>query len=845
VDVPIPDPEADGEVIIITADRREKDLQDYSGTASAFSGDQLASVGIGGVTGLSAVVPGLQVGTQEGNTELYVRGIGSDNNTELGDPGVALHLDGVYIPRPRGAGMLFFDVERVEVNSGPQGTLRGRNALGGTVNIITAQPRLDQVDAYVEGEIGSYQSRVYRAMFNQPFADKVAVRVAAYSNSHEPYFENGGPIRSIKAGESADDYAVRLTTKWQPTSAFSATVSYDYLRERGSGYTGANYQNLLTRIDDNGEPAPVDPNSLDDPRRVVYVGDQPFVDTYHHGGRFTASYDTGPVVVEFNGSARALRYQQQTGSNLGVAYPGYDGSTIPREDTDRRGASYWDTSSTSYIGEVRVFSNDDARVRWTSGLFGFYEKQKTFLGSTSDPAAYFGGVEFSMPNVKGNSVAGYADATADIIPKKLRLLGGARVTRDFKSRKDGLAAIWGFDFDGGRFGTEGFRYRGVDRPKVDFSKDARTLFLEGIEAFGARDTVPEVLCADPIAPEGAILNADMSCSNGFRSNFRPASIVKQDNESTDTFVDWRVGAEYDLSFDSLLYTTLSSGHKAGGFNDTLFTGDGEPLFNSEYAPESLIALEVGSKNIFNNGKFRVNGSGFGYMYTDQVFQAIIATGPDPDPADPNNDAPAAAVRQNVASTLILGLELDVGYQLPYGLTAAANVLLLDAHFDDGTLVNDSRLSFGISDYLVDIGGNQLPRSSPMTANYGLSQRIDSDAGRFEWTATAQTRLKHFLTVFNGTGKLLAPADPNDVPMGNADYDALVKNASRLDDEVPTYTRVDLGVGWTHPSDRVQLGAYINNALGTDYVTSIISTPGLNLRFFNTPRTAGMRLRVSW
>jgi iron complex outermembrane recepter protein len=837
--------EGEGEVIVITVDRREKDLQDYSGTASAFSASDLAAVGVGGVNDLSALVPGLQIGTQEGNTELYVRGVGSDNNTELGDPAVALHLDGVYIPRPRGAGMLFFDLERVEVNSGPQGTLRGRNALGGTVNILTAQPRLDLLQAYVEGEIGNYGSRVYRAMLNQPISKDLAVRIAAYSSSHDSYFENGGPIKSLKAGESADDYAVRLTTTWKPSSELSVTASYDYLREQGAGYTGANYQNLFTRTDDNGEPAPLDPNSLDRPRRVVYVGDQPFVDTYHHGGRLTASYKAGPVALELTGSVRGLRYQQQTGSNLGVAYPGYDGTTIPREDTDRRGTAFWDTKSTSYTGELRAYSADDARVRWTTGLFGAYEKQSTFLGTTSDPATFFGGIEFTMPNVKGSSVAGYADATADIIPQKLRVLGGARVTREFKSRKDGLAGIWGFDFDGGRFGTEGFRYRGLSRPAIDFSKDPRELFLEGIQTFGARDAVPAALCNAPMSPDGPTLNADLTCANGFRANFRQASVVKQDNEVTDSFFDWRVGVEYDLAYNNLLYSTISTGHKAGGFNDTLFAGDGQPLFNSTYDPESVIALEVGSKNILQQGKLRANFAGFAYKYTDQVFQSIVATAPNPNPADPNSSAPVAAVRRNVASTLMLGAQLDAGYQLPYSLTAAVNVLLLDARFDDGTLVNDSRLSFGINNYLVDIGGNQLPRASPLTANYGLSQRFETPVGRFEWVATAQTRLKHFMTVFNGAGKLLPPADPKQVPVGNADYDALVKNATRLDDSVPTYSRLDLGASWMHPGKKIELSAYVNNVLDTAHVSSIISTPGLNLRFFNSPRTMGLRLRVTW
>ena len=91
--------------------------------------------------------PSLEIGTQEGNTEMFIRGIGSNYNTELGDPAVANHINGVYIPRARGLGTMLFDLEHVEVNRGPQGTLRGRNATAGTLNIITARPRLGEWQA--------------------------------------------------------------------------------------------------------------------------------------------------------------------------------------------------------------------------------------------------------------------------------------------------------------------------------------------------------------------------------------------------------------------------------------------------------------------------------------------------------------------------------------------------------------------------------------------------------------------------------------------------------------------------------------------------------------------------
>ncbi|HTV21152.1 MAG TPA: TonB-dependent receptor plug domain-containing protein, partial [Polyangiaceae bacterium] len=97
--------------VVVTVDRRKKDLQDYSGTAAAFSQTQLSSVGINTVSQLSQVVPGLQIGVNDqGSATVYIRGVGSDNTTELGDPAVAVHIDGVYLPRVRGLNAAYLDV---------------------------------------------------------------------------------------------------------------------------------------------------------------------------------------------------------------------------------------------------------------------------------------------------------------------------------------------------------------------------------------------------------------------------------------------------------------------------------------------------------------------------------------------------------------------------------------------------------------------------------------------------------------------------------------------------------------------------------------------------------------
>jgi iron complex outermembrane receptor protein len=862
--------------VVVTVDRRVKNLQDYSGTASAFTQAQLSAIGVQNVKDLSVLVPGLQIGSQESGTTIFIRGIGSDNNTELGDPAVALHVDGVYMPRARGFAAMLFDLERVEVNSGPQGTLRGRNAVGGTINVVTRQPNLSEFQANAEATIGSYSLRAYDGMINLPLiADKLGLRVAARSVVHDPEWVNAGPLYDLRAPESQDDYALRVTAKYRPQQAFDLTLAYDFLHEGGTGVVGANYQAALTRTDESGNLVPFDPNNVDDPRRVYLRGMQPSLDSNHQGVRATAHLDAGPVLFEALASYRYLDYQQSSApTNTLAIVPGMDVGAI---NPDVYGpANQWHLTSSSWIGELRAYAPDTARLRWTAGAFYFYEDQNTFLGQVNDPVTGSAGGEFNMPRTIGWSLAGYADATFDVA-SDFRVLGGLRVTHDHKDRKNGFWGQWnqlppaGFAPDVtpgttlGRFGTDGFRYKGFARPTFDRAGDSVEArvnsFLDGIASFGSRDEVPIALCNDPlVAAPGAVQQprielqqGNWRCTNGIRSSLANAQTaadgstifnwVPQNNSVDNDFVDWRAGVEYDLHKDDLLYATFSTGHKAAGFNDTQAFAT-VPVFNSDYGPESVYSLELGSKNLILDRKLKLNAAAFYFGYDGMQFQTIVAVAPDDDPND-NNVPPTSAVRQNAKKrTDVFGLDLDTAYQLPAGLEAQLHVLLLDARFSDGTIVNDSRLNFGAGNASVDLGGNWLPRTSPYTLNYSLSERIYSTVGAFDWVIQGQTRATQYMTVYNGDGtRLVKPAPGFDAT--NANYAQAQASVQRFTDVVPTYTVINLGAGWKHPDGRLSISGFINNAFNISYATVIVSTAATNLRYYNAPRVIGARVRVEW
>jgi len=178
-------------------------------------------------------------------------------------------------------------------------------------------------------------------------------------------------------------------------------------------------------------------------------------------------------------------------------------------------------------------------------------------------------------------------------------------------------------------------------------------------------------------------------------------------------------------------------------------------------------------------------------------------------------------------------------------------LFMNAEFGAGDPVVDSRIGFGGTDnYEVDLKGHKLPRAAPFTLNYALSQFLPTEVGSFNWVIQGQTVAQHYFTVYNGEGNLLPPAKGAQYSApAQAILDAIANGdtaaAQKFTDVVPSYTRFDLGAGWKHVDGRLSISGFVNNVLNTTYPTSVIATPNLNLRFFNPPRTAGVRVRVDW
>lgn len=838
--------EDDGsDVIIVTANRREENLQEVAGVVQALDADQLRQDGIVELRQLQAAVPGLSIANQEGNVEIFIRGVGSSNNTELGDPGAAPHLNGTYIPRPRGLGLMFYDLERVEVNKGPQGTLYGRNALAGTLNIITAKPRLGEFSGYAQAEIANRSSYGAEGAINIPLGDTLAVRAAGYYVDRDYGFRNvftGEQASRLKPAGLEENYAGRLSMLWEPDDRLSVSVVGDYGKETGTGYPGANIFGAVTATG-------LRPDKLN-LKDVVYRGMQGDMENELWGIQGKLSYDFGTFTGELTGSYRSVDFYQANASSEGIDYPGRD---LDNFQYDNFSNNFWQTRSQSQVYEARLSANEDQRFRWNLGGFYFKEDQAVGYMAVADRGyCCYSGTEFTMPDVNGESFAFFGDGTYDITDR-LRVFGGLRYTEEKKSRY-GIGGNWALTLGGEdfaccfatRLGTEGFRPNLLDRPNFNVSAidtlQGRAQFLiEGIRSPGLRDTLIQQIgaIADGTNPNGTCIdrpdidNGFVDCPAGFGGGFSFVELTipdQQIGQAKFDFVDWRAGLEFDIGPDSMLYAKVSTGHKSGGFNDS-FNGSTIP---EAFSPEKLVVYEIGSRNSFDAFGRRAifNLTGFYYDYSDQVFQDLTCINLDETQAPPVCNG-YSLVNRNIGASRIYGAEAELRLKLPAHYALDLNAAYLDTKVTEGVVADARAQDFdaGGQSPLVSLVGNRLPLASKMNLSARLSQWFDIGSGRFDWQALLNYRSSFFLSQFN---------EDDIVFLDGTRQSAL---DAGFPDRQNGFVTLNLGAGYTIGNFRLE--AWASNFLNEEISQKALVGSSLNIRFLNDARTYGLRARVNF
>jgi len=248
------------EEIIVTSQKREQNLQDVGIAVTAFTGAQMSALGVSQSVDIAAFSPGVHIsGSMAGqNTQFTIRGVTQNDFNDIVEAPNAVYLDGGYIAIAQAQSFAVFDVERVEVLKGPQGTLFGRNATGGLVHYISNKPNFDEVEGYVDLTYGGFDTKAnakkhtVEAAISGPLTDNLAGRVAIRYNQQDPYLKNRYPEGATGGSPGAgagkdlgddDTFAIRGTLAFQPTETSSYTLSLNHSRSEVS--TGA-YQSKPT-----------------------------------------------------------------------------------------------------------------------------------------------------------------------------------------------------------------------------------------------------------------------------------------------------------------------------------------------------------------------------------------------------------------------------------------------------------------------------------------------------------------------------------------------------------------------------------------------------------------------
>ena len=406
------------EEIIVTAERREASLQEVPIAIAAVSGETIDKLAIDDVMSLYVQTPGMSFSRAGGEAQVYIRGIGTDAFGVTVDPSVAIHLDGVYLGRPQMGLAQFLDVERVEVLKGPQGTLYGRNATGGAINIISRMPQ-DEFEGYVTAGIGNFERRELKGAVSLPFNDNWGARIAARLLNDDGFTDDLDP-GATNSIDDQDMIATRAILAYEGDNGTAFSLIGDYT-DFDSGNRSAKPLDGLSFAIVNGAA----PQSFGETRNNL--------PTFH-------KWDTGGVTAKLTlplGDTVALtgilgyrEYQSDFFFNT-------DGTEI---EVTR---SYFEYDSDQTSAELQLASTGGERFNWLIGAYYLEENKSGALGLGRATHPAFGVVSFIIPNEdETEAMAIFGEATFDLSDTWSATLG-VRWSDEDKEDFTSVGAIFG------------------------------------------------------------------------------------------------------------------------------------------------------------------------------------------------------------------------------------------------------------------------------------------------------------------------------------------------------------------------------------------------------------------
>lgn len=827
--------------IIVTAEKRSVDLQDLSQAVSAYTADARQLAGIATLQDFAAFTPGLSYSA--GNDRVFIRGIGRQTNTNGSDPGISTYTDGIYDTATASVGASDFFIERVEVLRGPQGTLYGRNSIGGAINAISKRPS-DSFTGNIRTTIGNYQVFNLEAAISGPITSGLRARLAgAHYGQDKGYFKSnvGNPSEGGRGQKRYVELQLEADLGDNGTAWFKAFTGSTDLYPRttnriggfdffpfpsgaiipgaGFGYLTPGYQAL----DPNPFPAGsknVRRFSTDTVQRermrdnIGFAGDitwsLPSFDVKLLGG-----YQEYKVDQTFELDGTSMRSYEFPLAAITPAVPPFPATPACLTDPilvflgcgpltvnpQQLVNAYNDKSFGS--GEITLTSTHEGPLQWVAGAYYYQESlfQATHFNApeqlqlrtpTSDgitPAAPnpLGDFVYAASNLTTKSAAVYAQLDYQVTDSVL-LTGGIRYTHDKKK------------------GREDFRIICLGCvPAAGITPDQLGSFTPAL------DITPSLVSYAPADGVNSAVTFDSTTGIATRH-------LKNDWDA----VTGTAAIEWKPSDDQLAFLRYSRGYKSGGFNA------GAISFIPQTKAEYVNSYELGYKHSVNN-RLRANLALYYYDYKDLQ---VPITVPLP------SGGPDLTQFYNLTKSKSYGAELELAWQPVDALQLMLNYGYSKSRINKAGCITDGEddlaVQPGAKPCGLPVGGKQpqslvgaeLPNVPRHKISANAQYNVQLSSGVFTLSGTYMWRDSAYASVFN-----------------------------RQYNKMPSYDQVDLRGIWTPENDRYRIIVFAknlfdtlgyDNASGDPLILPAVptTTPQVAQSYsYTPPRTFGVQLDV--
>lgn len=676
------------EEVTVTAEKREVDVQKTALAVEAISGTEIKEKSISNVSDLLDTLTAVKVMGGPMGGKIFIRGIGSNIDTNLASPSVSLQKDNVYLGQSEAVMGSLYDIERVEVLYGPQGTMYGKNAAGGQVNVITKNPG-DEFEASGSLTIGTYNLTGISAAVNVPFSSQWAARLAVDQQNHDGYIDDGSgsankfggrlkvsykpteKVSLLLTSEYTSDKSTNMNTVPVPGSAgnlplmgapdemYGWTVPDEYNNETGDlGADGLADDELLA---DGTEGSNDMPDIVDTGWEQVVDGDPWSNDIYHPAPKNNSEYKTISLQADVDMGFSTLTIIPTLNKNKRLLWSNLIEGTSRGGDLQEQSFK-----EDQYSAEVRFSSPESSRLIWTVGGYWIRNDNEEINVVTTD-----------LLDEAADTWLNGVEGRDSIEP----LASDNVLTANYRSPQEGVAAFGQMTFPV----TDRFRLTGGLRWNDDKNNLKYRIVIYDVTEDGAY--------AADYYNQTTEINGRHQYDSG---------IVKYTVESSP--VTYKGGFEYDIDDTKMLYANVASGYKNGGLN---IQGVTPP---QEYDPEEVINYSIGIKGRFQDSRLQLNAEAYYYDYQGMQQQCQVSGIYDP----VRGEETEAMIIVNADDGVSAGMEVSMDWMLTANDIMSASVSYMNTEF--GHLILPSSPFY---EYETDKTGDDLPKAPTLSGTFSI------------------------------------------------------------------------------------------------------------------------------